>query len=293
MSQIWNLFLYHPLINALIFLYQFLFHNLGWAIIILTMVIRAILIPLTMPSLKAAKKMKELAPEIAKLKKKYANDKQQFAKAQLELYRQHGANPAAGCLPQIVQLIILIALYQAFRQVLMVNGDNIAAHLNGVLYPFLKLAPETVINTKFTYLNLTKPDIFPLPQGFLGGILPGIPGFFLIGAAVVQFVSSKMMMPVAKKVEIEAKKTSGETDDMAATMQKQMLYLFPLMTIVFGFTFPAGLVLYWLVFSLFQAGQQYYVSGWGGLTPWVSRFGGTRLAIARVIKSDTHGKERR
>ena len=97
MSQIWNLFLYHPLVNALIFFYQFLFHNLGWAIIILTMVIRVILIPLTMPSLKAAKKMKELAPEIAKLKKKYANDKQQFAKAQLELYRQHGANPAAGC----------------------------------------------------------------------------------------------------------------------------------------------------------------------------------------------------
>ncbi len=74
MSQIWNLFLYHPLINALIFLYQFLFHNLGWAIIILTMVIRAILIPLTMPSLKAAKKMKELAPEIGKLKKKHQND---------------------------------------------------------------------------------------------------------------------------------------------------------------------------------------------------------------------------
>src|SRR4030066_1865707 len=127
--SLWNLILYQPLVNALIFFYNFLFSNFGLAIIVLTMIIRSLLIPLTLPSMRAAQKMKELAPEIAKLKKKHGHDKQQLAKAQMELYRRHGANPAAGCLPQIVQLIVLIALYQAFRQVLDINGDNIISRL--------------------------------------------------------------------------------------------------------------------------------------------------------------------
>jgi len=259
MAQFWHLLLYQPLVNALIFLYELLFHNLGLAIIVLTVVIRALLVPLTTPSMKAAQKMKELAPEIEKLKKRYGKDKQAFAKAQMELYRQHGANPAAGCLPQIVQLIILIALYQAFQKVLSTDGEMIT-RLNEVLYSSLQLSPGTVINTHFTYLDLAKPDIFRLGGGFFGGKLPGLPGFFLLGAALVQFWSSKLMTPTVKKAQKEAQKTPGEADDMATAMQKQMLYLFPLMTILIGFTFPSGLVLYWFVFSAFTTLQQLLVN---------------------------------
>ena len=265
MGQLWHLLLYQPLVNALVFLYQVLFHNLGWAIIVLTIVIRAVLIPLTTPSMKAAKKMKELAPEIEKLKKKYGNDKQQLARAQMELYRQHGANPAAGCLPQIVQLIILITLYQAFIHVLKPDGDVIGK-LNQVLYPSLKLAEGTTINTQLFWLNLAKPDVFRLP-----GLVFPLPGFFLILAALVQFLSSKMMQPAVSKAKQEAGKTETKADDMATTMQSQMLYLFPLMTIFIGYSFPSGLILYWFIFSLFTAIQQYFVSGWGGITPWLRK----------------------
>lgn len=259
MAQLWQILLYQPLINALIFFYHLLFSNLGLAIIALTAVIRGLSIPLTLPSMKAAKKMRELAPEIARLKKRHGNDKQAFAKAQMDLYRQHGANPAAGCLPQIIQLVILIALFQAFSQVLKVNGETIG-RLNEILYPPLRLATEKAINTRFFYLDLTKPDIFPLPQNALGGILPGIPGFFLVAAAAIQFVSSKLMMPQAKKAQEEAKKTPAAADDVATTMQTQMIYLFPLMTIIIGFSFPSGLVLYWLVFSAITAAQQYLIN---------------------------------
>jgi YidC/Oxa1 family membrane protein insertase len=262
MIELWQTLLYQPLVNALILFYQWLFNNLGLAIIALTVLIRVILIPLTTPSLKASKKMRELAPEIAKLKKKFKNDKQAFAKAQMELYKKHGANPAAGCLPQIIQLIVLIALYQAFNQVLRANGDMIA-RLNEILYASLRLAPETVINTRFLYLDLAKPDLIALPGGFLGGVLPGLPGPFLLGAALVQFLSSKMMMPAADQAVKDAKKTPGEMDDMAATMQKQMIYLFPIMTIFIGFTFPSGLVLYWFVFSILTALQQLMVNKQG------------------------------
>jgi len=117
MVQLWHLVLYQPLVNALIFLYQLLFHNFGLALIVLTVAIRLLLLPLTRSSMKATARMRELAPELEKLKKKYGKDKQAYAKAQMELYKQHGANPAAGCVPQIIQLIVLIALYQAFIQV--------------------------------------------------------------------------------------------------------------------------------------------------------------------------------
>lgn len=268
--NIWNVLLYQPLVNALIFLYQIFFHNFGLAIIVLTILIRIILIPLTLPSLKAAQKMRELGPELEKLKKKYANDKQALAKAQMELYKQHKINPAAGCLPQIIQLVVLIALYQAFVKVLLPNSQEVVVKLNEVLYPSLKLAAETKINTQFLWLNLAKPDIIRA-----SGLPIPLPGIFLLASAVIQLFSSKMMAPaaVAKKegLPAQAGKKKEKTEDMTTMMSTQMTYLFPLMTIFIGYTFPSGLVLYWLVFSISTAIQQYLVSGWGGLEPWLKK----------------------
>lgn len=265
MRELWHLFLYQPLVNALIFLYQLLFQNFGLAIIVLTVAIRLLLLPLTRSSMRAASKMRELAPEIDKLKKKYGKDQQAFARAQMELYKQHGANPAAGCLPQIIQLIVLIALYQAFIQVLRVDGDVIQK-LNEVLYPQLQLAPGTIINTQFLYLDLGSPDVFHLPR-----IPIPLPGFFLLAAALAQLVYSKMMMPAIAVAKKEAAKTPGVADDMTTAMQSQMTYMFPLLTLLIGYSFPSGLVLYWFTFSLLMAIQQYFIGGWGGLEPWLRK----------------------
>lgn len=267
MGELWNLVLFQPLVNALIFLYQII-GNFGVAIIILTVLLRIILTPLTLPSLEAAKKMAQLAPELAKLKKKHGKEQQKLAQAQMDLYKQNGVNPAAGCLPQIIQIIILIALYQAFAQVLQANGD-VVNKLNQILYPPLKLLEGSQFNLSFLYLNLAKPDTFTV-----SGI--PLPGLFLILAALTQFLSSKMMQPIVLKEEKVAEKTEEKTDDIATSMQGQMLYLFPLMTIFIGFSFPSGLVLYWFVFSAFQLGQQYLVSGWGGLKPLVEKIKAVR-----------------
>lgn len=260
----WHSLLYQPIINALVFLNQ-LFGNFGLAIIVLTIIIRLLLIPLTLPSMRAATKMKELAPELEKLKKKHAGNKQKLAQAQMELYRRHGVNPAAGCLPQIIQIVVLIALYQAFAQVLKTNGETIAK-LNEVLYSSLRLPLEAVINTKFLWLDLNKPDLFQL-----SGMSFSLPGIFLLAAALVQVLSSKMMQPSVELSQKQAKKTVAKEDDIATAMQSQMLYLFPLMTILIGYSFPSGLVLYWLIFSISTAVQQYFISGWGGLEPWLKK----------------------
>ena len=247
----WHTLLYQPLLNAL-FLFYRLFNNFGLSIIAMTFLLRLALMPLTLPSLKASRKIKELTSEINKLKKKHGKNKQAFSKAQLELYKKHGVNPAAGCLPQIIQLLVLIAFFQAFNQVLQANGD-IVANLNEVLYSFLRFSPGAMINTRFLYLELTQPDTF-----VLGSIK--LPGLFLVGSALAQFFSSKLMSPALSGAEKLAKKTPGESDDMAVTMQKQMTYMLPFMTILVGFNFPSGLVLYWLVFSLTNLAQHLWLN---------------------------------
>lgn len=256
LGNLWSILLYQPLLNGVVLFYK-LFGNLGWAIVAFTAVLRLVLAPLTLPSLKAGQKMKELAPELEKIKKKFKDDKKGLAEAQMQLYKAHGVNPAAGCLPQIVQIVVLIALYQAFRQVLRQDGGEVISQLNQLLYGPIKLAGGVELNLNFAYLNLSRPDVFQVGLPF------PLPGVFLIGAAAAQFVSSKMMMPAVKAEEKLAEKAEESMTDAAMSAQKNMMYLFPVMTLFIGFSFPSGLVLYWLVFSLFQLLQQVWLNrGW-------------------------------
>lgn len=259
------MFFVQPLLNGLLLFYHLFFNNLGLAIVALTVAIRLALTPLVLPSMKAMQKMRDYAPELARLKEKHKDDKTKLMQAQADFYKSKGINPASGCLPQIVQLVVLIALYQVFSKILISNGD-ILTKINNLAYPSLAL--KETLNKTFIYLDLTKPDVFHFP-----GITIPLPGLFLLAAALVQLLSSKMMAPVVSKEAAVAKKTSGEMDDVMAATQQQMLYLFPTLTIFIGFSFPSGLVLYWFVFSLFQAVQQYLVSGWGGLAPWIRAAG--------------------
>ena len=110
-----NLFL-APFVNALFAVY-YMIGNFGLAIILVTIVIRLILLPLVMPSLKSAQKIRELQPKLNKLKEKFGNDKQALAKAQMDLYKQEGVNPMSGCLPQIVQIAVLLLFFYAFNMV--------------------------------------------------------------------------------------------------------------------------------------------------------------------------------
>lgn len=245
-------FLYQPILNILILLYGLLFANMGLAIIALTVLIGLILIPLTLPQLKAAQKMQELAPKLEKLKKKYQKDKQKLMQAQMELYKENGVNPAAGCLPQILRLVVLISLYQVFTQVIR-PGAEVVEKINQSLYSFVQL-PTAGLNLRFLWLDLSRPDLIHIP-GFVA-----LPGVLVILAALFQFLSSLLMAPVVKTEEEGAEATEGKSDDLAVSMQKQMVYLFPLITLVIGYTMPSGVILYWFVFSLFTFIQQLLVS---------------------------------
>src|SRR3990172_11736624 len=124
--------LVQPLANGLVFIYNII-GNLGWAIIIFSILLRVIINTLNKPYMESMKKMKDVAPLLEKLKKKHKNDKLKLAQAQSELYKQKGINPGAGCIPYLLQIVILIAFFSVFTRTLS-QGDPTAS-FNNLLYP--------------------------------------------------------------------------------------------------------------------------------------------------------------
>ncbi len=235
--------------------------NYGTGIILLTLIIRLVLLPITLPSLKMAAKMRDLQPEIDKLKKKYGQDKVALQQAQLALFQEHKINPASGCLPNIFQFIILIALYQV------INGVT-THHPAGAI--------------QFLWLDITKADsLYILP----------------VVAALTQLILGVMMLPAtdtsaeqALAATTNTKEDDKKADDMTAmaqSMQQQMLFMMPVMTLFLALKFPAGLTLYWVITTVFSIGQQYIASGWGGLPHSVTK---TKVWLSRVSTRKTSTK---
>ncbi len=266
--NLWNQLLVWPIVNVLIGFYKIFEYlhipgPLGFAIILLTIAIRLLLYPLMHAQLKSAKKMSDLKPHLDALNVKHKDDKQTLQKAQMELYKQHGVNPAAGCLPLLVQFPILIALYGVFSQVLG-NGnlEKLVTDINQILYlPLMKLSK---LDLSFFGTNLgVKPSDFQTHGWWLLSI-PLITG-------LLQWYQTKLMMPntrisdvrsqtsekIIPKSEIRNPKPDGDT---AAEMQKQMAMITPVMFGYFAFQFPLGFALYWNIFGIFGIMQQLRVN---------------------------------
>lgn len=258
--NLWNQLLIWPIVNLLVAFYKFFawLHipgPFGFAILGLTILLRLLLYPLMQAQLRSARKMQQLKPHLDALSVKHKDNKQALQQAQLELYRQHGINPAAGCLPLLIQMPVLIALYNVFYQVLQ-NGNvaKLVADINHVVY--VSTLKITSLDLTFFGMNLgTKPSQWQSH----GWWLLSIP---LITAAL-QYVQSKLMMPPTAKASVapDAKvkkddKKEPSAEDTAMEMQKQMMMIMPLMYAVFAYQFPVGLALYWNVFGLFGIMQQ-------------------------------------
>lgn len=252
LGQLFNTLLIAPLLNLLVWLYQ-VSGNLGVAIILLTLLIKVVLIPMMMPSIRSIKKQRELKPELDAIKKKYPDKKKQ-AEMQMELFKKHNIHPAAGCSTQIIMIIVLIALFNVISKFSHINDLN---EINKFLYfESLKILSKESLNTHFLYLDLTKADPY-----YVVAVLSG----------VLQFIASKMMMPEMKIGEKMAQKTPEKTDDMAYMMQQQSTYMMPIMNVIIGITLPAGIMLYILASTAFSIVQNYFVYGLGDLKPFIKR----------------------
>lgn len=223
---VYNDVIYRPLLNLLVFFYNIIpGHDIGIVIILVTVVIRLLLAPSFHKSLKSQKAMNNLQPKLTELRAKHKGDKEAEAKAMMQLYKDHNISPVASCLPLLLQLPILIALYQVFRVALGAHPD-----LTG-LYHFVK-SPGTINPYFLHFINLGQPS-------WVFGVLAG----------AAQFWQSKLMMP----------KTAGQDATMKA-MSLQTTYVLPLLSVLISLRLPAGLPLYWIVTTLFAVGQQYYIN---------------------------------
>lgn len=274
--EIFNTILIQPLANGLVLFYRLLGSNMGLAIIGFTITLKLLLTPLTKQQMQTMKKMKEYAPQLDKLKKKHKNDRTKLMQAQSAFYKEKGINPGAGCLPMILQLVILFGLFQVFNQVL-TSSD--AGKLNEILYAPLKFGAGESINTQFLFWDITRPDVFKIP-----GIGFALPGLIVILAAISQMISAKIATPFIEAEEKMAKKTESKADDFQTAMQSSAIYTFPLMTLLIGTSLSTGVSIYWVTFSLVQTIQQYRSTGLGGLKSWINKLNLVQLPHAKSKK---------
>jgi len=228
MIGLYNAIFYEPLLNTLVWLYNVIpGHDIGIAIILLTIIIKLILYPLSRKSIQSQKAMQEIQPKVEEIKKMYKDEKEKQAQAMMKLYKDQKVNPMSSCFPLLIQFPFLIAVYQVFRTGLS-NGSLDS------LYSFVA-HPGAMNPVAFGFLDLGEPMIALA---------------LLAGAA--QYWQAKMM--ITKKPAV---KDGGAKDEsMTAMMNKQMTFMMPIITIFIGITLPGGLMLYWIVVTLLTVFQQ-------------------------------------
>ena len=269
--------LFTPIFQAmfivLIAVYVFL-ENLGvpgailWAIVVLTLVVRAVLIPLYRKQLVSQRRMQLLQPELKEIQRRYKGDSMKVRLAQQELMRERGVNVLAGCLPLLLQLPLLFIIYSVIQHGLTNQDPTAMLSVFGV--QLVDLQCQNLVNG---VVDATKPCIdaqVPLlgdvahPQAFLWIAGFGL-SFLAIGSALLQLVQSRMMLPAADPTN----------DDPNTRVQRQMMLFLPIISVVYGGFLPAGLFIYWIVATIFSIVQQYLIVGWGSMFPlfgWTPAF---------------------
>lgn len=242
--HLYRVFIYEPLYNGLVFLLSISpgWANAGLAIIILTIVVKLILFPLSKASIKSQIKMRELQPKMDEIKSKFKDRQEQSLKI-MNLYKENKLNPFSGIFLLLIQLPIIIALYSIFA-----NGGLPTINTD-ILYSFV---PHTV----------------SVDMHFFGIDLVGKSLVLAIIVAVSQYFQIKLTLPRSKPVR-SPQGGANVKEDIMHSMQNQMLYMLPILIFIIAYPFPplshifpalpAALVLYWVVSNLFMIGQELFV----------------------------------
>lgn len=234
MKELFTEILIKPLFNLLVFMYdKVTFSDLGIAIILLTVLIRLILYPLAQKAIRSQKEMMHVQPEIKSIQEKYKDNKEEQMKQIMAVYKAKKINPASGCLPLLLQMPILIALYSVFSK------GFTDASMDSLLYSFIP-HPEYINHMFLGLIDISKSNIW-----------------LALIAAAAQFYQSKMIMDQQK--EANKNKPKNSTSDVSAMVTKQMTYVMPVVIFMMARSLNSGLALYWATTALFSIAQQLYV----------------------------------
>ncbi len=305
----WDVF-FLPLFNLLVALYEIPFFDFALAIIVFTIVIRTVLAPLFVKQIRSQKEMQRMQPLIREVQRKHKGNRQKVSEETMALYKEHGVNPAAGCLPVVLQLPILFALYQALiRASGIIQGFNPDSGNQAAFDTLRAQNLVTAVEGRSDWYRIAVdgscnlPEFNQLPQflplncqlidpvklgsdgvnttiGWLLGLdlaqidtvfaIPLFGGFALTLLAVIA--------AILQVVQVRMTSQKPNSDDPTAAMTSTMTYTFPLLTIVWGGIFPSGLILYWIVYTAYLVVQQFLIMGWGNLFPlfgWSPGWAGT------------------
>lgn len=233
-------FIYVPIYNALLWLVQVIpGHDLGLAIILITLAIRLVLYYPSLASIKSSRQLQNLQPRLKELQAKYKDDKESLAREQMKLYKESKVNPASSCLPLIVQLLVFYQLYQVFLNGLKLSPEGFiqADQLKDLAGGLRAYFETNAINaTLFGWIDLSASKNI----------------FLAVFTGLTQFWQTKML--AAPK---EPKTPEARDEAMTASITRSMTYTLPILMTWITFTLPAGLGLYWSISSLFGVAQQY------------------------------------
>lgn len=223
---LYNEILWRPLFNALIFLYSVLpWQDMGLAVFFLSLSVRALLTPLLLKQQKSQKDLARVQPEIKRIQERYKSNKEEQTKQLMELYKKEDVNPFSGCVVVLIQIPLLIALFHVFQKGLLPES---------LLYLYSFIPNPGVIRTVSAgVLDLAKPNII------LGVI-----------AAVTQLLQTRLTGTVSPL------SSDGKKGEFANMLQWQMTYLLPILILVWSYSFPSILVLYWTFLNLFGIIQE-------------------------------------
>jgi len=223
-STIYNLLFYKPLLNCLVWLVSFLpGHDIGIAVIILTLFVRAILFPFTHKAFLTQAKIKKIEPELKKIKEEFKKDNQGQAKRTMELYKEHGISPFSGILTLFIQIPIILALYRVFLSGVVFNQAQ--------LYSFIT-APATIGVVFLGMIDITKTSYL---LAFLAG--------------VSHFIQMMVVMPTMAKNNTKTEK--GFKDELARSMNMQMKYVMPIIIFIISIKLSGAIALYWTTNNVF------------------------------------------
>lgn len=232
LHNIWNAVLYKPLINALAFLVSVIpGGDVGIAVIILTILVKLILLPLSQKSIESQAEMNILTPEINKIKASGASKEEQ-ARLTFELYKKHKTNPFSGCLLVLVQLPIIFALYYVF-----LKGISFES---GFLYSFIHV-PEHTNMIFLGVLDLTQKSLI-----------------LAILAGVSQYLQARFM-PQPAPTSTTGNAPASFSESFSKSMNLQVKYFFPFLIAFIAYTISGAVALYWITSNLFMVAQQIYV----------------------------------
>lgn len=268
--------IFTPIFQAIFMLMALLYNifgDIGIAIIALTILLRLLLVPVFRKQIVSQRRMQILQPELRAIQLKYKGNRTKISEEQMRLYRERGINPAAGCLPALLQLVLLIPMYQVIAQGL--AAPDISSMLQIAGNPVLSVSCQDPGNPTVPCIDPTIPwlDWLTPAAGGLDAhvpeilfmVIPGIFGLSVLAliSAFLQLIQTRMMIPV------------NTTNDPQVRMQQRIFLILPLFSLFYGWILPAGLFLYWITTTIFSIVQQYLIAGWGGLFPvfgWTPRF---------------------